>query len=146
MNDIKIHTLGYYVDRTFTAMVKYLNYELKKHGLDFQHPHFAIMMVISRNEGINQSTLAMFVDRDKASVSRHLNYLEEKGYVERKFDGGRKNYIFLTQKGKDVIPIINEISELDAEKTLKGFTSKKQEEIYKILTKMYLNISSETPS
>ena len=145
MNDIKIDTLGYYVDRTFTGMVKYLNYELKNHGLDMQHPHFAIMMVLSRNEGINQSTLAAYVDRDKASVSRHLNYLEEKGYVERKFDGGCKNFIYLTEKGKGIIPVLDEISALDTEKTLQGFTPKKQEEIYKILTKMYLNISAAIP-
>ena len=146
MNDIKIDTLGYFVDRTFTGMVKYLNYELKNHGLDIQHPHFTIMMVLSRNEGINQSTLASYVDRDKASVSRHLNYLEEKGYIERKFDGGCKNFIYLTEKGKGLVPILYKISELDTEKTLKGFPPKKQEDIYRLLTKMYLNISTAIPA
>lgn len=145
MNDININTLGYYVDRTFTGMVKYLNYELKNHGLDIQHPHFAIMMVLSRNEGINQSVLASYVDRDKASVSRHLNYLEQKGYIERKFDGGCKNFIYLTEKGKSLVPTLYKISELDTENTLKGFSSKKQDEIYRILTKMYLNIISAIP-
>ena len=146
MNDIKIDTLGYFVDRTFTAMVKYLNYELKEHSLDFQHPHFAIMMVLSRNEGINQSTLASYVDRDKASVSRHLNYLEEKGYIDRKFDGGCKNFIFLTEKGKNLIPILNKISELDTENTLKGFAPKKERKSIKSLLRCiltYLQLSQK---
>lgn len=145
MIDINVHTLGYYVDRTFTAMVKYLNYQLKEKGLDIQHSQFTVLMVVAHNEGINQSKIAKYVDRDRASVSRNLNYLEEKGYIERKFDGGCKNFIYLTEKGKRIIPLLIEISEGDTINTLKGFSPKKCKEIFKILTQMYINISSATP-
>ena len=145
MIDINVNTLGYYVDRTFTAMVRYLNYALKQEGLDIQHPHYVIMMVVSHNEGINQSEISRYIDRDRASVSRNLNYLEKKGYLERRFDGGCKNLIYLTEKGKRIMPKLIEISEADTNNTLKGFSPKKSEEIFKILTKMYINISSSTP-
>lgn len=143
MQDVEIHTLGYYVDRTFTNMVKYLNYELAKSELDLQHPQFSILMVLSVNEGITQSTLTEFVDRDKASVSRNVKYLEEKGYIRREMVDGKKNNLFLTDKGKGILPILYEISQKDTDNTLQGFSEKKKLEIYDILTKMYLNISSK---
>lgn len=142
MKDIHIHTLGYYVDRTFTNMVKFLNYELEASGLELQHPQFAILMVISNNEGISQTLLTEYVDRDKASVSRNVRYLEGKGYIRREAINGKKHKIVLTEKGREILPILYEISKKDTDFTLKGFSDNKKREIFKILEKMYLNISS----
>ena len=141
MNDIQINTLGYYVDRTFTYMVKFLNLELKARGFDFQHSQFTILMVLSVKEGISQSAITKIVDRDKASVSRNIKYLEERGYIRWSPDGGRKKLIYLTEKGKEIIPILYEISNKDTETTLKGFSVSKRKSIYMILTQMYMNIS-----
>lgn len=143
MVDIKIYTLGYFVDRTFTNMVKFINQELKATGLDFQHPQFSILMVLANNEGISQSLMTEYVDRDKASVSRNINDLETKGYIKRKLDGGKKKLLYLTEKGKEVIPTLLSLSSMDTERTLKGFSEKKKKDVYELLTKMYLNISSE---
>lgn len=142
MKDIQLHTLGYYVDRTFTNMVKFLNQELKKANLDFQHPQFSILMVLSKNDGISQSLLTDFVDRDKASVSRNLNSLEKKGYIIRRAYGEKRKKIFLSEKAKEILPIIYEISRKDTETTLKGFSESKKKSVYDILTKMYGNIYS----
>lgn len=143
MKEIQINTLGYFVDRTFTNMVKFLNQELRNAGLDFQHPQFTILMVLSKNEGVSQTLMTEYVDRDKASVSRNIKDLETKGYICRKNDGGKKKLLFLTEKGESVLPVIYEISQKDTERTLKGFSEKKKKEVYDILTKMFINISSE---
>lgn len=142
MTDIHIHTLGYYVDRTFTTMVKFLNYELEAAGLDLQHSQFAILMVVAHNDGISQTLLTEYVDRDKASVSRNVRYLEEKGYIKREAADGKKKCILLTEKGQKVLPILLEISQKDTYFTLKGFSESKKKEIYRILEKMFLNISA----
>ena len=142
MKDIKIDTLGYFVDRTFTNMVKFLNYELTAAGLDIQHPQYTIMMVLGKNEGISQTQLTNVVDRDKASVSRNIKYLEEKDYIKKEKQDGRTSLIYLTEKGKEILPKLFEISTKDTENTLKGFSESTKKRIYKILTKMYINISS----
>lgn len=146
MKDIQIHTLGYYVDRTFTNMVKFLNYELTSAGLDLQHPQFAIMMVLASNEGITQTQLTEFVDRDKSSVSRNIKYLEERGYIERTGESRKKKFLYLTEKGRKIMPLLYEISDKDTVNTLQGFSDKKRKEIYEILTKMFLNVSSSIGS
>lgn len=142
MEVVKIDTLGYFVDRTFTNMIKFLNYELSVKGLKLQHPQFAIMMVLRAKDGISQSEITEIVDRDKASVSRNIKYLEGLGYIKKEAIDGRANRIFLTEKGKKILPILNEISTKDTEMTLKGFSESKKKEVFEILTKMYLNIST----
>lgn len=142
MENVKINTLGYFVDRTFTNMVKYLNYELSASGVGLQHPQFTIMMVLGTKDGISQAEVTKIVDRDKASVSRNIKYLERKGYIEKEARDGRTNLIFLTEKGKEILPKLHEISTKDTEMTLKGFSESKRKAIYELLTKMYLNISS----
>lgn len=144
MIDVEILSLGHLVNRTFTAMVRYLNYELKNRGINFQHPHFTILMILSRQEGVTQAEMADAVQRDKASVSRNLKHLEESGYVVRKSDGGRKNLIFLSEKGKELIPELYEIAKKNTENTLKGFPESKRKSIYNNLTKMCENASSFT--
>lgn len=142
MEDIQIDTLGYYVDRTFTHMVKFLNYELSAAGLDIQHSQFAILMVLSKKNGISLSQINKYINRDKASLSRNIKFLEDKGYIRRDFEGGKKKNIFLTERGNNILPIIYEISQKDTDKTLKGFSESKRKAIYEILYKMYLNIST----
>ena len=142
MLDIKINTLGYFVDRTFTNMVKFLNKELSASGLGLQHPQFTIMMVVGAKDGMSQSEVTEIVDRDKASVSRNIKYLEKTGYIRKEAMDGRTNRIFLTEKGKENLPILYKISEKDTEKTLRGFSESKRKAIYDNLTKMYLNILS----
>ena len=141
MKDIHIHTLGYYVDRTFTHMVKFLNYELGAAGLNLQHPQFAILMVVAHNEGISQALLTEYVGRDKASVSRNVRYLEKEGYIVRESADGKQKNIILTEKGRKILPLLHEISQKDTDFTLRGFTENQKKEVYKILEKMYINIS-----
>ena len=142
MKDIQIDTLGYFVNRVFSSMVKSLNNKLTEEGLDIQHPQFAILMVMSRKDGIDQSELTEYVGRDKASVSRTIKSLEEKGLVIVKPNGGKKKKIFLSEKGKDLIPKLYEIGHHNTEITLKGFSEKKAKDIFEMLDKMYLNVSS----
>lgn len=142
MIDIKIDTLGYYVDRTFTKMVKFLNQELSASKLDLKHPQFSLLMVLGNKEGLSQADLTDFVDRDKASVSRNIKFLEEKGYVKKEILDRRTSLIFLSEKGKEIIPKLYEIAETVKGTALKGFSQSKRNGIFENLAKMYLNISS----
>lgn len=142
MKDIQINTLGYYVDRTFTNMVKFLNQELSAAGLDLKHPQFTLLMVLGNTEGLSQADLTDFVDRDKASVSRNIKSLEEEAYLKKEVLDGRTNQIFLTEKGKNILSKLNEIANKVTDMTLKGLSENRRKIVYESLTKMYLNVSS----
>lgn len=142
MTDINIQTLGYFMFRTFSNMIKLLNYELSESGLDIQYPQFAIMMVLSKNEGLSQAEMTEIIERDKSAVSRNISYLEEKGYVKRISEGRKKKLLFLTDKGKEIIPSLYRIASKNKETVLKGFSAKEKKYIQESLNKMFLNIIS----
>lgn len=144
MSDINIQTLGYFLFRSLTSMIRLLNYELNQSGLEIQYPQFAILMILSKKEGLSQSEMKDIVDRDKASVSRNLNYLEEKGYVKRRAHDGKTKLIYLTEKGKDTIPLLYQIARKNQETSLQGFSEEEKKIIIEGLRKIYINISQVT--
>ena len=125
-------------------MIRLLNYELSQSGLEIQYPQFAILMILSKKEGLSQSEMKDIVDRDKASVSRNLNYLEEKGYVKRRAHDGKTKLIYLTEKGKDTIPHLYQIARKNQETSLQGFSEEEKKIIIEGLRKIYINISQVT--
>ena len=129
VTQINIPTLGYHIDRTLSAMIRNLNKELKQSGSSFQHSHFSIMKVLNEVDGMCQADLSKITGKDRASVSRAINFLEENGYVKRQVVNGCKNSVSLTEKGKECIPFLNEISLKITNKAFVGFKEKERKQI-----------------
>lgn len=66
---------------------------------------FGILMIIHYQEGLTQQELADFLRKDKSTVQRLIDTMEEKRLVQRIIDptDKRKNNIAITQSGKEVI-------------------------------------------
>ena len=140
--DIEINTLGFFVDRLLYAMIKSQNEDLKANNLDIQHAEFIVMKVINVLGEASQSQLANVMGKERSGISRTLASLEKKGYVERKPVNGSTNSVTLTEKGKNLIPMILRQSERLTERTLKGFSPKKKEKFLAYLEQAYHNVKS----
>lgn len=80
-------------------------------------PHYNYVIPICRNPGLSQEQLARRVYFDKYNVTRHLNKLEEGGYVERRPSDNDKRVmlVYPTQKMLDLLPLVRQcIEEWDA--------------------------------
>ena len=136
---LEISTLGFYVDRLLYAMIKRQNQMLKESPLDLQHSEFIVLKVINVLEGASQSQLASVMGKERSGIGRTLASLEKKGYVERKPLNGSTNYVTLTEKGKQAIPLITEISNNLSDLTFSGFSAQKRQSILKSLDRLYKN-------
>jgi len=101
-----------------------------------------VLNLIKSNNGINQNDLANFTNRDKTSITRFINNLEKKQFIERQCstEDKRVKILFLTKKGEETLakatPIIrqaifeiqNEISDSEIENAIKSL-NKIQEKI-----------------
>ena len=88
---------------------------LRKSGL--LPPHYNYVIPICRNPGLSQEQLARRVYFDKYNVTRHLNKLEENGYVERRPSESDKRVmlVYPTQKMLDLLPQVRQcIDEWDS--------------------------------
>lgn len=136
---LEIPTLGYYIDRALCVMIKQLNKELKAEELQFHHSDYTIMKVLSVRDGLSQSELSRLLGKEKSGISRSLSALEKLGYIYRVASNGCTNHVFLSDQGKALMPILNEIAQRVSDKAMKGFTKKKRQEIMKNLTVIYNN-------
>ncbi|MCH5241897.1 MAG: MarR family transcriptional regulator [Muribaculaceae bacterium] len=137
--ELDIKTLGYYIDRALCVMIKRLNKELREENLKFQHSDFSVMKVLSEVDNINQSHLAKILGKEKSGIGKTLKSLEKEGYIQRSAINGCTNNVRLTEKGKEILPLLNKIANKVTDIAFTGFSPKKRNDIMKSLTLIYKN-------
>lgn len=105
-------SIGQLVSMIHRTHMVYLNNRMKK--LDISAGQFPFLMVLFNKEGITQDEIAADVHIDKGTVARALRKLEDNRYIYRAVDlnNRRKYIIYLTEKGKLIVP---KILAMDAE-------------------------------
>ncbi len=79
---------------------------------DLQSCHYAYVLAISTVPGRSQEEIAQELCVNKSTACRNLNYLEEKGYIERKaLESDKRQFsVFPTEKMLAVLPEIQKVS------------------------------------
>jgi len=138
------------IGRIFTLLGKgYLQLLREKLSqLDIDRYYYALLLIHSHNGNITQQQLAALLDSDKVSVVRIIDYLAEKGYVQRRKlqDDKRKHCLLLTGKALEAMPHIKKaITEMN-EIALFWFNNEQVNELHTMLKKVKQNINTyKTP-
>lgn len=100
------HSLGYVVARANWMMKTGFSRILREKGLDVTPEQWAVMYFAWENPGISQTELARRSLKDKPNVTRILDVLVKKQYVERRDDPSdrRAARVFLTDRGREILP------------------------------------------
>ncbi len=97
--------IGYYLERTSRLVkLRYLQ-AFAKLGLDITPEQWVMLDSLYQRNGQSQTELAGDSYKNAPTVSRIIDLLEKKGFVERqRFENDRRRYkIFLTDAGKAVV-------------------------------------------
>lgn len=137
---LDIDTLGYYLDRALNVMIKLLNKTFAEKNIDLQHAQYTVLKVLWCCEGISQSRLSKLLGKDPAAISRALNYLESKGYIERRGTNGKTNGIFLTEYANSRKVEIESVADFVTDKATSGMDFHKKELLEQLLNTIYDNI------
>lgn len=110
--------------------------KLKNKEITFEQ--WYIMYIVEGNEGCNQKKLAESTSKDTGAMTRTLNLLENKGFIERKdsFYDKREFLIYLTDKGKTLYKEISHLMYQNAQEMNSVFTKKELEEFMYLLDKL----------
>lgn len=78
--------------------------------LGFSGAMFLILLHIDRHPGTTQDSIANHMFINKCNVARHTKKLELLGYLYRETDqtDRRQNNLYLTQRGKELAPVIRQ--------------------------------------
>lgn len=137
--EIEFTTLGFYINRAFCSLLRLLNKELKENNLNIQHSEFTILKVLEKLQGASQSQLADILGKERSGIGRSVATLEKKGYVKRDALNGSTNFVTLTERGEEAIPVINGIIDRVTAQAFKGFSNKSREATLNNLKKIYQN-------
>lgn len=97
---------------------------------------------ISRNEGMNQGTLAELLEVEPITLTRMVDRLEEAGLVERRRDPGDRRAwrLFLTAKAGPILDRMHGVAEDLTAQTLDGITAEQLAQLTDTLEQMRANL------
>jgi len=118
-------SLGFSIYRVNTQGTNVLRRAFQAAGYDVTPEQWAVLTRLRLEEGTNQTQLGEKMLKDRHNITRILNLLEKRGYVERRPDGADKRVcrVFLTEAGRvtqeELAPVVLNHRKL----TFKGLTS-----------------------
>ena len=80
---------------------KVLNRSFQNAGYDLSREQYELLEVLWEQDHVNQQNISKRLQKDKYNVTKLLNTLQKRGYVQRKMDkeDKRSNFVVLTEKG-----------------------------------------------
>ena len=143
MKDLKLDEVYFFLlERTVRQFRKFSKEKLGERGVEISSEQWVILKRVSEQEGINQKEMANLTYKDPASVTRMVDLMAKKGWIERRpIEGDRRAYgLHLTKEGKvfvkKMIPAAQELRAMG----LDGISQKELDNLKKTLNKIYENM------
>ena len=113
-----------------------MNGRLRDNG--FAGAMYMILLHIERHPGTTQDSIANHMCIDKCNVARRTKKLEALGYLYRETNQNdrRQNNLYLTEKGRELVPIIRSYMGQWGREITAGLTDEERATLIGLLTKM----------
>lgn len=137
------NSLHYLLMANHMGLHKQLFASVKDTGLTLGQPK--ILDYLKEHDGAFQKEIALSCHIEPASLTSILNGMEKKGLITRKMcaENRRAFYIFLTEKGKELMYRVDlEFKKID-EKCLSDFSEEEKETLNEYLERIYSNLHSK---
>jgi DNA-binding MarR family transcriptional regulator len=134
--------LLYRVYRVQTEGVTLLSRRFRGAGYDITPEQFGVLARLRVQQGMNQTQLGERMLKDRHNMTRILNLLEKRGYIERRPDSSDRRIfrIFLTESGQGVQEELTPIVTRHLDELLDGILDHDQQTICRILERIVTNI------
>jgi len=136
-------SIGMVFSRLYRARIDIISNKLKH--LNLTSNESIHLMNIHRHPGLNQGELSNILSTDKATVSKTLRTLENRGYVKKSLDENDRRYykLYLSEDGELLILEIRQILEQLWLEDLDGVSIDEQEFFLNILNKIFINVEKK---
>ncbi len=111
MDDVR--ELVAYLSKAERGYTKILNRAFLKAGYDLSREQYELLQVLWTEDHVNQQTISKRLQKDKYNVTKLLNTLTKRGFVQRKMcqEDKRNNFVVLTEKGMEAQKALTRIEE-----------------------------------
>jgi MarR family transcriptional regulator, organic hydroperoxide resistance regulator len=121
-------TLGRQTGVLYYLLSRRLNELLTEAGTGITVDQFRLLTMLWPEDGITQQQLATLLGRDRASITRMTDILENQGVLVRISDKSdrRINLIYLTKVGKEIEPIAAACAKKVLDEMTRNFSAEEQ--------------------
>ncbi len=131
------------VERAFRNVRRYSNSEFAKFGHDISVEQWIVLKQVSEAPGTTQRQVAVSTNKDPASVTRVLDQLQKRHFIERVSGSDRRSFrVMLTKEGEALVADILPKAIKIREKGLEGFTPEEEKAFVAFLLRVCDNFSS----
>lgn len=141
-HDQRLENVIYFlIDRTIRKSRMYSHQRISEGGFDVTLEQWVVIKKIHENPGINQRELASSLFKDAPTLTRMLDLIGKKGYVERRRseEDRRAFSLHLTQKGEQLVSELGPIVIDIRRKGLEGVSKEDLEAAKRVLNLIYDN-------
>lgn len=142
------NSIGYITQMLSQQLADRLIRKMRKNGIDMDIDEWIAMVHINHFDKQNQNQLVKATNRNKTAVTRLVNELEEKGWVERREDKAdrRNNHIVLTPAGKKIYGKAVMLAEDTTEDAMNGISANEYKTWRNVTEKILDNAKSYDPN
>lgn len=111
MTDVKeLLTRLTQVDRNYTRL---LNRGFQNAGFNLSREQYELLQVLWEKENVNQQFIAKTLHKDKYNITKLLNTLQKRGFIQRKAgkEDKRNNFVVLTDMGRAAEEALSRVEE-----------------------------------
>ena len=131
----------YSVDKTIKTYRQFAQKRFIEEGLDITIDQWLVLNAIAERPDISQLEIAEKVFKDAASITRIIDLLIKKKYLQRETHNSdrRRFSLGLTEEGRELIKSISKVVKQNRAKALKGITEKELVQMKQTLTQIIDN-------
>ena len=100
-----------------------------------------VLIILNKDTNISQNELAILIFKDNASITRMIELMVKKDYLNRTIhkEDRRKFNLEITEKGKKTVELLNPIIQLNRKTALNGLSLEEIDLLDKTLNKIIAN-------
>lgn len=131
----------YSLDKTIKTYRQFAQKRFIEEGLDITIDQWLVLNAIAEKPDISQLEIAEKVFKDAASITRIIDLLIKKKYLQRETHNSdrRRFSLGLTEEGRELIKSISKVVKQNRAKALKGITEKELVQMKQTLTQIIDN-------
>jgi DNA-binding MarR family transcriptional regulator len=134
-------TVLYSIEQAIKEYRKVSQKNIDKVVKDITIDQCLVLIILNKDEKISQNELANLIFKDNASITRMIELMVKKDYLNRTIhkEDRRKFNLEITEKGKKTMELINPIVQVNRETALYGLSQEEINLLDKTLNKIITN-------
>ena len=119
------------------------NFDRQSQGLGLTRAQWSVLAHLRRKDGVRQTSLARLMDIKPMTLGRHIDRLEENGWVVRKDDPDdrRAKRLYLTPKAAPMLASLAKVGQKVRRKAFAGISADEEALVVDVLMRIRDNLS-----